>query len=68
VLLAHWEHSFLDDTLKIIDECPYGVCEVEFRALVWAPQIGQRLCEWAMPLVYTLLLSLAHRFRRLNGR
>lgn len=49
-MLAHWEHSFLDDTLKIIDECPFGVCEVEFRALVWAPQVGQRLCEWTMPL------------------
>ena len=45
VLLAHWEHEFLDDTVKIIDECPYGVCEVQFRSVVWAPKIGQKLCK-----------------------
>ncbi|KAL7418815.1 hypothetical protein Q5752_006499 [Cryptotrichosporon argae] len=43
VLLAHWEHGFLDDTVQIINECPFGVCEVEFHSIVWAPQIGQVL-------------------------
>ena len=45
VLLAHWEHDFLDSTSKIINESPFGVCDVTFRAIVWAPQLGQRLCE-----------------------
>jgi len=45
VLLAHWEHEFLDDTVKIIDECPYGVCEVMFFSVIWAPKVGMKLCE-----------------------
>ena len=45
VLLAHWEHEFLDDTVKIINECPFGVCDVQFRSVLWAPKAGQRLCE-----------------------
>ncbi|KAK1926056.1 hypothetical protein DB88DRAFT_480527 [Papiliotrema laurentii] len=43
VLLAHWDHKFCDDTVKIIDECPYGVGEVEFKTIVWAPKVGQKL-------------------------
>nr|WRH23604.1 DNA-directed RNA polymerase I subunit [Naematelia aurantialba] len=43
VLLAHWEHEFMDDTVKFINECPFGVCEVQFRSILWAPKIGQRL-------------------------
>ncbi|EIW68031.1 hypothetical protein TREMEDRAFT_63917 [Tremella mesenterica DSM 1558] len=43
VLLAHQQHEMMDDTVKIINECPFGVCEVEFEALVWAPKLGQRL-------------------------
>ena len=43
VLLAHWEHEFLDDTVKIINECPFGVCEVQFRSIIWAPKLGQKL-------------------------
>lgn len=46
VLLAHWKHLILDDTVKIINECPFGVCEAEFDALVWAPKIGQKLCTY----------------------
>lgn len=45
VLLAHWDHSIPDDTVKIINECPFGVCEVQFCAIVWAPRVGQVLCE-----------------------
>jgi hypothetical protein len=45
VLLAHWEHEIIDDTVKLINECPFGVFEVEFRSIVWAPKIGQKLCE-----------------------
>ncbi|ORX34732.1 hypothetical protein BD324DRAFT_583103 [Kockovaella imperatae] len=43
VLLAHWEHEFMDDTVKIINESPYGVCDVQFRSVTWAPKPGQRL-------------------------
>ena len=46
VLLAHWEHEFADDTVQIINECPYGVCEIQFRSILWAPKVGQRLCEY----------------------
>ena len=45
VLLAHWEHEFLDDTVKIVNECPFGICEVQFRSVIWAPRLGQRLCR-----------------------
>jgi DNA-directed RNA polymerase I subunit RPA43 len=45
VLLAHWEHEFVDETVKIINECPFGVCEVQFHSIVWAPKVGQVLCE-----------------------
>lgn len=45
VLLAHWEHELLDDTVKIINECPFGVCEVKFYSILWSPKLGQRLCE-----------------------
>ena len=50
VLLAHWEHEFLDDTVKIINECPFGVCEVQFRSVLWAPKAGQRLCAYYITL------------------
>lgn len=43
VLLAHWDHELIDDTVKLINECPYGICEVEFYSIIWAPKIGQRL-------------------------
>ncbi|TYJ56729.1 hypothetical protein B9479_002499 [Cryptococcus floricola] len=43
VLLAHWEHSFEDETAKIVGECPFGVVEVEFHSVLWAPKIGQKL-------------------------
>ena len=45
VLLAHWEHELLDDTVNIINECPFGVCEVKFYSILWAPKIGQKLCK-----------------------
>jgi DNA-directed RNA polymerase I subunit RPA43 len=45
VLLAHWEHEFIDETVKIINESPYGVCDVQFRSVIWAPKIGMKLCE-----------------------
>jgi DNA-directed RNA polymerase I subunit RPA43 len=45
VLLAHWEHELLDDTVSIINECPFGVCEVQFYSILWAPKIGQKLCK-----------------------
>jgi DNA-directed RNA polymerase I subunit RPA43 len=44
VLLAHWDHTFLDQTVNIINECPFGVADIEFEALIWAPKIGQKLC------------------------
>ncbi|WWC58225.1 uncharacterized protein I303_100763 [Kwoniella dejecticola CBS 10117] len=43
VLLAHWDHCFIDDSSKIINECPSGVIEVEFHSILWAPKIGQKL-------------------------
>ncbi|KAI9635840.1 uncharacterized protein MKK02DRAFT_24769 [Dioszegia hungarica] len=43
VLLAHWDHTFLDQTVNIINECPFGVADIEFEALIWAPKIGQKL-------------------------
>lgn len=43
VLLAHWEHEFADDTVKLINECPFGVVEVQFHSIVWAPKVGQLL-------------------------
>jgi DNA-directed RNA polymerase I subunit RPA43 len=45
VLLAHWDHSFLDETLSLINECPFGVADIEFDTLIWAPKLGQRLCR-----------------------
>lgn len=44
VLLSHWNHDFLDDTVGLINECPFGVVDVEFKTLVWAPKLGQKLC------------------------
>jgi DNA-directed RNA polymerase I subunit RPA43 len=49
VLLAHWEHELLDDTVSIINECPFGVCEVQFYSILWAPKIGQKLCKLICP-------------------
>ncbi|WVQ80314.1 hypothetical protein IAT38_002419 [Cryptococcus sp. DSM 104549] len=43
VLLAHWDHSFDDDTVKILNECPYAIITVEFHSILWAPKIGQKL-------------------------
>ncbi|GMK56715.1 hypothetical protein CspeluHIS016_0305550 [Cutaneotrichosporon spelunceum] len=43
VLLAHWGHEMLDDTVKIVNECPFGVCEVSFQSIIWAPKVGQVL-------------------------
>lgn len=43
VLLAHWDHQFCDDSIKLINECPFGVTEVTFRSIVWAPRLGQVL-------------------------
>ncbi|KLT42804.1 hypothetical protein CC85DRAFT_245172 [Cutaneotrichosporon oleaginosum] len=43
VLLAHWNHEVMDDTVKIVNECPYGVCEVSFHSIIWAPVVGQVL-------------------------
>jgi len=56
VLLAHGDHEFVDDTVKILNECPFGVCEVEFRSIVWAPKLGQRLCKTPCPLACRLIL------------
>ena len=44
VLLAHWDHTFQDDTVQLINECPFGIAEVEFDSIIWAPKIGQKLC------------------------
>ncbi|WVF66130.1 hypothetical protein IAT40_000869 [Kwoniella sp. CBS 6097] len=43
VLLAHWDHEFIDDTVKLMNECPFGIVEVEFHSILWAPKIGQKL-------------------------
>ncbi|WVN90965.1 uncharacterized protein L203_106210 [Cryptococcus depauperatus CBS 7841] len=43
VLLAHWDHSFEDDTAKIINECPFDVIKVRFHSILWAPKIDQKL-------------------------
>ncbi|WVQ93758.1 hypothetical protein IAU59_000835 [Kwoniella sp. CBS 9459] len=43
VLLAHWDHEFIDDTVKLVNECPFGIVEVEFHSILWAPKIGQKL-------------------------
>lgn len=48
VLLAHWDHQIGDDTVKIINECPFGVCEVTFASIIWAPRVGQKLCKCGM--------------------
>lgn len=45
VLLAHWDHTFPDDTVQIINECPYGVLDVEVETIVWSPKVGQKMCE-----------------------
>ena len=62
VLLAHWEHEFIDDTVKIVNECPFGVCEVQFRSVVWAPKLGQKLCKpfFLFPCL-VLIWSLEYR-------
>lgn len=52
VLLAHWDITFMDETVQLINECPFGVAEVEFDSLVWAPKLGQRLCEYT--IVFTI--------------
>ncbi|KAL1407075.1 hypothetical protein Q8F55_006488 [Vanrija albida] len=43
VLLAHTKHEFVDDMVRIINECPFGVVEVQFHSIVWAPKVGQVL-------------------------
>jgi DNA-directed RNA polymerase I subunit RPA43 len=45
ILLAHWEHTYLDETASLINECPFGVVDVQFETLVWAPKLGQKLCK-----------------------
>lgn len=47
VLLAHWDHTFLDESVNLINECPFGVADVEFETLIWAPKLGQKLRESA---------------------
>ncbi|TXT05002.1 hypothetical protein VHUM_03822 [Vanrija humicola] len=43
VLLAHTKHELVDDMVRIINECPFGVVEVQFHSIVWAPKVGQVL-------------------------
>lgn len=31
--------------VRIINECPFGVVDVQFHSIVWAPKVGQVLCE-----------------------
>lgn len=50
VLLAHWEHELVDDTVRLMNECPFGIAEIQFESIVWAPRIGQVLCTSYVPL------------------
>lgn len=58
VLLAHWEHELLDDTVNIINECPFGVCEVQFYSILWAPKVGQKLCKLLASLYLSFKLTV----------
>ena len=53
VLLAHWDHELEDDTVGIIGDCPYGICQVVFKSIVWAPKLGQRLCTYSSSCLCT---------------
>lgn len=44
-MLSHWDHTFQDETVQLVNECPFGIAEVEFDSIIWAPKIGQKLCE-----------------------
>ncbi|EJD52759.1 hypothetical protein AURDEDRAFT_55684 [Auricularia subglabra TFB-10046 SS5] len=43
VLLSHSNLRFQQDKAAIIGACPFAVCTIAFRALVWGPTIGMKL-------------------------
>lgn len=45
VMLSHSNSRFLSQTAKIINECPFAICDVGFDATVWSPQVGSKLSE-----------------------
>lgn len=45
VMLSHSNAQFLSQTAKIINECPFAICDVGFDATVWSPQVGTKLSE-----------------------
>ncbi len=57
VLLAHWGHELDDQTVGIIGDCPYGVCEVEFQCILWAPKLDQKLGTSVLFISFPLLSS-----------
>jgi hypothetical protein len=38
-----------DDYINLVNECPYGVIEVKFQSIIWAPKLGQRLGKSSTP-------------------
>lgn len=42
----------------MIDECPFGVADVQFETLIWAPKLGQKLCKLSSSLFSAHLTSL----------
>jgi DNA-directed RNA polymerase I subunit RPA43 len=51
--------AFTDRTAEIINDCPFGVCEVEFNAVIWAPKVGQRLCMYLVTATTSYLTRTA---------
>ncbi|KAH7108247.1 hypothetical protein BKA62DRAFT_15551 [Auriculariales sp. MPI-PUGE-AT-0066] len=43
VMLSHSNIHFLEQKASFVGACPFAVCTVAFRALVWGPSIGMRL-------------------------
>ncbi|EIN11629.1 hypothetical protein PUNSTDRAFT_23075, partial [Punctularia strigosozonata HHB-11173 SS5] len=43
VVLAHSNLAFRTPTARIVNDCPCAVCDVEFDATVWSPQVGMKL-------------------------
>ncbi|KZW00259.1 hypothetical protein EXIGLDRAFT_711428 [Exidia glandulosa HHB12029] len=43
VMLAHSDLRFLQEKASLVGACPFAVCTIGFRALVWGPTIGMKL-------------------------
>jgi DNA-directed RNA polymerase I subunit RPA43 len=57
VLLSHSNLRFSSENAKILNDCPFAISDVTFDAIVWAPQIGQKLGR-SSPFSFLLDTSL----------